>query len=163
MEYDGWPGGRDLRRLPRWDPGLHAMAFDARQRIVLFGGYAASFNVASDTWSTTVPRTPASRRRSGLVARAQHAMAWDASQGKTILFGGWDGSAALGDTCSTTERASQRARLLRGWAMLSLRLRASPHHPLRVRLRHHLPERHPGAVGWGVDRGTGAARGSPGA
>ncbi|WP_437639501.1 Kelch repeat-containing protein [Sorangium sp. So ce854] len=85
----------------------HAMAYDAaRQRVVLFGGFAGGAS-RDDTWSwdgrTWTQVTPAGRSPA---PRHAHAMAYDAARRRIVLFGGsrvpnagvddtweWDGTA----------------------------------------------------------------------
>jgi hypothetical protein len=74
---------------------LHAMAYDAaRGRVVLFGGSESS-GYRQDTWEwdgaarTWTDVTPAGANPS---ARIAPAMAYDAAQGRVVLFGGNDGS-----------------------------------------------------------------------
>ncbi|MBI4872520.1 MAG: hypothetical protein HY814_13250, partial [Candidatus Riflebacteria bacterium] len=68
-----------------------AMTYDsARNRVVLFGGYASSY--VHDTWeydgATWTQVNPVSRPS----ARIGHAMAYDSARGRAVLFGGYDGS-----------------------------------------------------------------------
>ncbi len=72
----------------------NAMAYDSlRERVVLFGGYDASVTPLDDTWEWD--GTSWTLRWSGAggpSARYYHGMAYDASRGVTVLFGGYTGS-----------------------------------------------------------------------
>ncbi len=89
----------------------HAMAYDAaRGRVVLFGG-RDSVGLRGDTWEwdgaqwlELTPKLGASPE-----ARENHAMAYDATQGRVLLFGGWDGA---GHHASTWEWDGARWILL---------------------------------------------------
>jgi hypothetical protein len=81
--------------------GAFVLAYDvARARIVLFGGYGSAgflnetweYNGATQTWTqVTTSQAPAARAGSGLV--------YDASLGRSVLFGGLDAALnALNDT-----------------------------------------------------------------
>lgn len=79
-----------------------AMAYDsARDRLVLFGGYAEG-GALSDTWESRTAnwliwdkKTPTTSPP----ARSYHAMAYDPTRGTVLLFGGLTGSnQKLGDT-----------------------------------------------------------------
>ena len=81
------------------------MAYDsARDKIIVFGGVLRTGDqLADDTWvydpvSSTWLRssTPAASP----AARLYPSMAYDQADGKTILFGGWTGTSAYGDTWS---------------------------------------------------------------
>ena len=72
----------------------HAMAYDAsRGRVVLFGGYEGILSQLDDTWEWDGRRweeiEPSGARPS---ARGGHTMAYDASRGRVVLFGGDDTS-----------------------------------------------------------------------
>jgi len=98
----------ERRTLTGAQPGAregHAMAYDsARGKVVLFGG-ATSAGYMNDTWewdgaaATWTDRTPAGDSPS---PRILHAMAYDSSRARTVLYGGasgddgtweWDGVA----------------------------------------------------------------------
>ena len=92
-----WDGTNWIQRLPGTRPSArhdHAMAFDsARGRILLVGGNPSSIggnydSVLDDTWewdgSMWVERSPATRPG----PRADHAMAFDSSRWRAVLFGG---------------------------------------------------------------------------
>jgi hypothetical protein len=92
-EWDGqiWIQVGDIGPSPRV---LHAMAYDAgRQRLVLFGGFAhdgEKNTTFGDTWEwngeywTQVSDT-------GPTARSDHAMTYDGSTGRVVLYGGTGG------------------------------------------------------------------------
>jgi hypothetical protein len=66
---------------------------------VLFGGTDAGGDLLADTWlwngaTWTAANSPAG----GPPGRFDHAMAWDATSHRVILFGGHDGQQSLGDT-----------------------------------------------------------------
>jgi hypothetical protein len=77
----------------------HAMAYDSgRNRTVLFGGYASGIGNLGDTWEwdgATAAWTQVAS--TGPQSRRDHAMAYDSGRNRTVLFGGYGGS-ALGDT-----------------------------------------------------------------
>jgi hypothetical protein len=85
----------------------HAMVFDAnRETLVLFGGDTGNAQLDDRTWEWdgTGLSWTARTNNSGIAARENHAMAFDAARGRTVLFGGiatgtrfrdlweWDGS-----------------------------------------------------------------------
>lgn len=77
------------------------MVFDsARQRVVLFGGEAdaGGSSFFNDTWEfdgiTWAQRTTSSAPP----ARRGHCMSYDSTRHRTVLFGGWLGSAPAADT-----------------------------------------------------------------
>lgn len=92
--WDGetWvPADIDPERRP---PGRrsHAMAFDrSRGRLVMFGGRDSSGNRLDDTWewegSSWIAMEPQSPPPA---ARSRHAMAYDDSRERVLLFGGLD-------------------------------------------------------------------------
>jgi len=99
---DTWEwGGSSWTQVSTTGPSArreHAMAYDSqRGRIVMFGGFASTFNELDDTWEwdgsswTQVSAT-------GPSARSTHAMAYDSQRGRTVLFGGFGSSPYLGDT-----------------------------------------------------------------
>ncbi len=74
----------------------HSMAFDPdRERVVLFGGSDSS--MLDDTWEFDGEEWEklcgAGTTCTGPTARRMHAMAYDQVRGRTVVFGGWDGSA----------------------------------------------------------------------
>lgn len=79
----------------------HGLVYDSlRNRVILFGGYAGSwwsYSAVGDTWewdgqSWNQPSV------TGPQARQVHAMAFDASLGKAVVFGGWNDTIHLHDT-----------------------------------------------------------------
>jgi N-acetylneuraminic acid mutarotase len=79
----------------------HAMAYDyIAGAVVLFGGYDGSgllndtwaYDPAANTWTELAPTGDAPS------ARGNHRMVFDASAGRVVLFGGFDGTAELADT-----------------------------------------------------------------
>jgi len=82
---------------------LHAMAYDmVAQRTIMFGGYTGAarlndtwvYDCAGNRWSKLNP----SFMGGTLTARGTHAMVYDSSANKTILFGGSDSNGKLNDT-----------------------------------------------------------------
>jgi len=79
-----WPAARE------W----HAAAYDgSRGKVVLFGGGDASGrDLLADTWEWDgdgwVERTP-DPAQPGPVPRFRHALAYDGTRGRVVLFGGW--------------------------------------------------------------------------
>jgi N-acetylneuraminic acid mutarotase len=85
------PPGRNWQSLV-YDP--------ATQRVILFGGRYGTNDLA-DTWTfdpVAGTWTELERRGSVPSARAGHAMVYDPTTGKVILFGGFNGSDCFGDT-----------------------------------------------------------------
>ncbi len=83
----------------RW---LHSAVFDAaRRRMIVFGGYDGT-SALGDTWVLDLSGTPAWTRLDvpgpAPSARWGHGAAWDAIGDRMIVFGGYDGTSALGDT-----------------------------------------------------------------
>ncbi|NMO16789.1 hypothetical protein HPC49_09085 [Pyxidicoccus fallax] len=78
----------------------YAMVYDsARQRVVLFGGFDVQHNQPlNDTWewdgTNWEQKAPAAAPRS----RAYHALAYDSTRQRVVLFGGSRGSDLLDDT-----------------------------------------------------------------
>lgn len=100
-EFDGFNWSQvqpSNRPLPRRG---HGMVFDsARQRVVLFGGEAdaGGSSFFNDTWefdgiTWTLRTTP-----SAPPARRGHCMSYDTTRHRTVLFGGWVGTAPVADT-----------------------------------------------------------------
>ncbi len=99
-EYDGlnWLEASAARR-PSERHGMGMVRDSVRNTLVLYGGTGAS-GFRSDTWTlatSTGQTSPglAWSRRDGIVeppARNAAPMAFDASRGKTVLFGGFDGN-----------------------------------------------------------------------
>ncbi|MBI5527235.1 MAG: hypothetical protein HY897_12945 [Deltaproteobacteria bacterium] len=96
---DRTPAG--TKPLARWG---HAMVYDEeRQRVVVFGGsyYDGSSRYLADTWEWDgaagiwIERTPAGVKPG---ARSRHAMAYDSTRRKVVLFGGTDGSNNMNHT-----------------------------------------------------------------
>ncbi len=101
---------------------FHAMAYDsARQRVVLFGGRDSNWKFLNDTWewdgTSWTQRIPTTNIPS---ARCGHAMVYNKSRKRIVLFGGIAGvPPALNDTwewdgnnwakCNPTTIPSQRA------------------------------------------------------
>jgi len=80
---------------------FHAMVYDAgRARTVLFGGCSQSTGckALSDTWEYDGRAWTEVTPGGSPPARAHHAMAYDASRGRVVLFGGWDAPSSLVDT-----------------------------------------------------------------
>lgn len=69
----------------------HAMAYDsARKRVVLFGGLRSPDGpVLSDTWEWDGFGWTRRMPSSSPPARFGHAMAYDSTRGRVVLFGGW--------------------------------------------------------------------------
>jgi hypothetical protein len=99
---EGWTQLADSGPSPRFS---HAMAFDpGRNRTVLFGGISSvspegALNVLQDTWEFDGD-TWTQQQDAGPPGRGSHAMAYDPSTGRVVLFGGnparndtwaWDG------------------------------------------------------------------------
>lgn len=96
-----WDGSSWSDRTPSQNPSPragHAMAFDSeRGRVVMAGGYKQVGDYGSvalqDVWewdgAAWTERTPPGPKPT---ARSGHAMAFDASQKQTLLFGGFDGA-----------------------------------------------------------------------
>jgi hypothetical protein len=98
-----WNGTTWTQLSPATSPPLTAqamMAYDANSgQIVLFGGVNdEGLNVLGDTWTwngtTWTQQTPVTSPE----ARFSAAMAYDASSGQVVLFGGGSNSNLLGDT-----------------------------------------------------------------
>ncbi len=98
-----WTGSAWVERTPASSPPArfgHGMAYDAaRGRVVLFGGYEFySGRSLGDTWewdgSAWVERAPATSP----AARYGPAMAYDATRGRVVLFGGAGAAGNLADT-----------------------------------------------------------------
>jgi hypothetical protein len=102
-EWDGATGAWMQRTPLGAKPSArqeHALVSDAaRGKVVLFGGYTGSSKQDSWEWDgalgTWTERTPAGAKPT---ARVFHAMAFDASRAKTVLFGGTEGSTGVQDT-----------------------------------------------------------------
>jgi hypothetical protein len=97
-EWDGtlWTKLADSGPPPRYQ---HVMTYDAaRGRVILFGGHpggpydAASWSkrVLGDTWEWDGARWT-SAAGAGPSARDHHAMTYDESRAKVVMFGGWNG------------------------------------------------------------------------
>ncbi|MBI5527042.1 MAG: hypothetical protein HY897_11965 [Deltaproteobacteria bacterium] len=106
FEWDGTNWNQKAPADPQGDgdpPPLssHAMAYDNRRgRVVLFGGTTGV--VSAQTWEwdggSWAKKTPSDPEGDGNPApRWEHALTFDGSRGKTVLFGGYDGG-YKGDT-----------------------------------------------------------------
>lgn len=105
------------------------MAFDANRNVVVaFGGVESIFSLGNETWewngSTWTRRTPANRPS----ARQRHALAFDATSNRIVLFGGqsnlganasvlgdtwtWDGSGWTQQTPATSPPARARHSMI---------------------------------------------------
>ena len=97
-------GATWVNRSPSGSPAgrfEYAMAYDSQNhKVILFGGSGSSgfledtwaYDYAANTWTNRNPANSPTGRRS-------HAMTYDASSSKVILFGGWDiNSSRLNDT-----------------------------------------------------------------
>ena len=78
----------------------HALAYDsARSRVVLFGGAADTGpSGLEDTWEFDGSEWSQRSSSDGPTPRSRHAMAYDLTGQRVILFGGWDGTEPLSDT-----------------------------------------------------------------
>ncbi|MBI5526160.1 MAG: hypothetical protein HY897_07480 [Deltaproteobacteria bacterium] len=106
-EWDGTSWAKKTPADPEGDgnPSArfgHALAYDStRGRTVLFGGFAGGYNGETWEWdgASWAKKTPADPEGDGNPsARYNHAMAYDGARGRTILFGGWTGPMASGET-----------------------------------------------------------------
>jgi hypothetical protein len=94
-----WDGGNWTQRVPAQSPPARqqtALAFDrARGRTVLFGG-APSSNVVgtifADTWEWDGTNWSPAGSANAPPRRLEHALAYDAARGRTVLFGGFGGA-----------------------------------------------------------------------
>jgi hypothetical protein len=102
-----WDGIGWIRANPETSPDSrvdHTTVFDVeRGRTILFGGLLACEQVVcighlDDTWEWDGVRWQAASPPSRPCARERHAMAYDASRGRVVLFGGRRGGTVLGDT-----------------------------------------------------------------
>ena len=78
-----------------------ALAYDASAgRVMLFGGYNNSSSYLNDTWMYTYTTNTWANRNPTIPppARCMHALAYDASVGRVVLFGGLDINGYLNDT-----------------------------------------------------------------
>src|SRR5205085_12529 len=95
-QYVQWTQRSSSGPSPRWG---HTMAYDAaRGETLLFGGsyYDGSWHWPGETWAWN-GSTWMQRSSSGPSPRESHAMAYDAAQGVTVLFGGYN-AGYRGDT-----------------------------------------------------------------
>jgi hypothetical protein len=94
-----WDGTNWTQASPATSPlarQQHALAYDtARSRAILYGGFGCPTAVCTtlgDTWewdgTNWMQRTPATSPP----ARSDHALAYDKTRGKTVLFGGSEGA-----------------------------------------------------------------------
>jgi len=92
-----WNGSNWTQRTPATSPlgrWSHGMAYDqARQRMVVFGGYsplAPGVGAMNDTWeydgTTWLQRTPATSPAN----RLSMSMVYDSARARTVLFGGYE-------------------------------------------------------------------------
>jgi hypothetical protein len=103
-EWDGTTWAHRVLPTPGPRSG-HAMASDTnRGRIVLFGG-GLTGGLFSDTWEWDGSQwlrvcTDPACTQSAPMARLEHALAFDAERGRTVLLGGWaiSDNQGLGDT-----------------------------------------------------------------
>src|ERR1700724_2123960 len=79
----------------------HAMASDARGRVVLFGGTDGA-TVMSDTWQWNGASWIAVGDGMPPAARWGHAMAYDSARQKTVLFGGYSSVIGVGSLLGDT-------------------------------------------------------------
>jgi hypothetical protein len=99
-----WDGANWIQQFPATLPGVrsdHAMAYDsARGRVVLFGGGVGSApsSLSNETWEwdgfNWIKRFPVNMPS----AREGHAMAYDETRGRVVLFSGWNGTNWPNDT-----------------------------------------------------------------
>ncbi len=101
--FDGnnWVGTTPFTSNPSRRAG-HAMAYDiARGRVLLFGGETSDNEFLNDTfeWNRDTVRWDL-KTTTGAVpsARRDHALAYDASRQRIVLFGGRQGGSLLSDT-----------------------------------------------------------------
>ena len=122
MCHDTWVGdGAAWTERPPLDAadieppgGLQAvaMAYDAsRERVVLFGGRAPDNTLMDRTWewdgTTWQDVSPSPKLASNTpLARADHAMVYDAARQEVVLFGGFGGA---GGTCNPTVSSNRCA------------------------------------------------------
>jgi hypothetical protein len=96
-----WNGTTWTQRTPATSPSPRsavAMAYDAtRDRVVLFGGEETeAATMLGDTW-TWNGTTWSNSGQAGPEARSFASAVWDGGFEQVVLFGGWDGFAALDD------------------------------------------------------------------
>ncbi len=99
-----WNGSQWTKRTPAHSPspryGARLVYDPTTQSLLLFGGADASNQFFGDTWAWTgsdwiaIP-TPTS---SAPPPRYDASLAYDSASGQVLLFGGWNGASALGDT-----------------------------------------------------------------
>jgi hypothetical protein len=101
-EWDGntWSNRVPTGMNPLQERGQFALVNDpTRGRVVMFGGYDSSYPQLDDTWEWD-GQTGSWVARAVVIhpaARRSHAMAFDESRARTVLFGGYSGS-NFGDT-----------------------------------------------------------------
>lgn len=94
----------EWRKLNVSGPGArldHAMVFNAKKnKIVLFGGRSTGVTTSymNDTWTWNGVRWKKINTKVAPSPRSGHALAYDATRKRVILFGGWDGTKRLNDT-----------------------------------------------------------------
>lgn len=79
----------------------HAMAFAGGSSVLLFGGITAAANDETWKWNGSAWQQRCNACVSGTSkpsARSRHAMVWDESRGKVVLFGGTDAGGRADDT-----------------------------------------------------------------
>jgi hypothetical protein len=99
-EFDGirWKPGADApsSMLSRFG---HAMAYDAnRGRVIAFGGFVDTGSYTNETWELDgASWTPGAAAPASLEPRFYPAMAYDATRGSVVLFGGrsYDGTTGI--------------------------------------------------------------------
>lgn len=97
--------GLQWAQVATGDPGSrydHDMVYDShpsRQQIILFGGLTSAPGPSGDTWAwSSASQMWTLRSTVGPQPRFNHAMAYDSSRQRVVLFGGHDGSSLLSDT-----------------------------------------------------------------
>ncbi len=100
-----WDGTNWAQKTPATSPAVryhHALTYDAaRQRVVLFGGYNGSvYNgpVYSDTWEWDGTNWSQKSPVTAPSGRYVHALVYDASHQRVVLFGGYNNSTYLNET-----------------------------------------------------------------
>jgi hypothetical protein len=100
-EYDGSNWAQVVTASSPTNRYGHAMAYDsARGRVVAFGGGGGItfFTLFADTWEYDGSNWTQVQATDAPVARMWHAVAYDSSRARTVLFGGGDASIDHGDT-----------------------------------------------------------------
>ena len=108
----------------------HALAYDAfAGREILFGGFSSG-GYLNDTWAYSYPTNTWTNRNptNHPPARCVHALAYDATAGRVILFGGSIGGGYLNDTWAYNFTANSwntlrlSHSLMEGWNMITVPL-----------------------------------------